>query len=158
MNLLLSPWTWVAAAFAALGIFAAVQTGRLASEKTEFAQFRADVATQAAAARVRNALEVARINANATEVLSDLQTRHAALSARYQRLRANPGSSGVPPLAAAAPILSSCDPKHLQSDAAARFLGALEGEINGILEAGDGEIAKYVQLWGLDVKNSTKGD
>lgn len=154
MSLLLDWRVWVVITIAALGVFGAVQTGRLDHEKAAFALFRAETAKVAAEAQARNAQERAREAQNATEVLSDLQTRHAALGARYVKLRDGSGSGRMPDLASAAARLGSCGPKSLQPDPTARFLGTLESEITGILEAGDLEIAKYVELWALQQKNA----
>lgn len=158
IGLLLANWRLVAVglALAALAGFAAVQHTRLQWCKAEFAQFRADVESAAAAAKVKNAQEAARRALNAQEVLSDLQTRYDALSARYSRLRAGSGGRRVPDLASAAPILSAGCPKPDQPDPTARFLGEVEGRITAILEQGDREIAKYVELWQLGVKNSDR--
>lgn len=142
----------------ALGGYAAVQRLGRQQVEAEFAQFRADVQAEAAAASVRAAQEAARRAQNAQETIDALQARNAALSARYKRLRdAKPSPGGVPDLSTAAPVLSSCGPKHIEPDATARFLGAVESALIGILEAGDAEIAKYVQLWALQQKNASEG-
>lgn len=154
MNLLLSPWTWVAIAFAALGVFAAVQTGRLASEKAEFAQFRADTARLGAEAKVKAAQEAARQAQHAQEALDDLQIRNAALRSRYDRLRAGAGGSGMPVLSSAAASLGSCPGQPSQPDPVARFLERIEAGAIPILKAGDTEIGKLVELYGLDMKNA----
>ena len=139
-----------------LGGYATYQRLGWQREEVKFAQYRADVETAAAAARVKAAQEAARQALNAQEALDALQTRHAQLGARYVRLRDSAASGGgVPGLSSAAPILSTCPGKHLEPDATARFLAAVESAIAGVLEAGDGEIAKYVQLWALQQKNAT---
>ena len=152
--LLLDARVLLGIALAATGLYAAVQRLEKERVKAEYAQFRADVETEAAKAKVRNAQEAARQAQNAQEVLSDLQSRYAALNARYRVLRANASSRPVPALSEAAPILSACPGEPSQSDASARFLGEVESRVTAILEKGDGEIAKYVQLWKQQEKNS----
>ena len=115
-------------------------------EKAEFAQFRADVDRLASEAKVKNAQEAARQAQNAQEVLGDLQTRHDALSARYDRLRARPGSSPVSALPGAAPSPGPIASDPQQPDPDARCLA--------VMEAGDREIAKDVELWRLEQENS----
>lgn len=160
LGLLLANWRLIAVgiAMAALAAFAAVQHTRLQWTQAEFAQFRANVEREAAAARVRNAQEAARRAQEAQEALDALQNRYAALNARYGRLRAGSSGGGVPDLAAAAPIFSAGCPKPLEPDPAARFLAELEKGLAGIMEEGDREIAKYVQLWGLARRNANRPD
>lgn len=145
---------WLAAALVATGLYAAVQ--RLAKEqvKAEYAQFRADVESEAAAARVRAAQEAARHAQNAQETLDALQTRYDALNARYRVLRSSAGSGPVPSLSSAAPSLAACPGSPDQPDPAARFLAEVEGRVAAVLEAGDRELAKYRELWELQEKNS----
>ncbi len=146
--LLKSPWTWVAIAFAALAGYAAVQHIGWQASKAEYAQFRADVESEAADAKVRNAQEAARHAQNATEVLSDLQTRHDALSARYASLRARSGGSPVPTVPGAACEPSPGTGSPIQPDPAARCLAALQ--------FGDEQLAKYAELWRLQKANAAQ--
>ena len=154
--ILRSPWTWVALAMLGLGAWAQIQSLRLRECKAEFAQFRADTERLGAEAKVRNAQEAARQALAAQEVLDDLQTRHDALSARYASLSVRPGGRRVPSLPDAAPSLSACPGKPEQPDATTRFLVEVESRIIAITEAGDREIAKYVELWKLEQANAQK--
>lgn len=151
LTLLLDIRVWLAAALIATGLYAEVQRLEKEAVKTEFAQFRADTESEAAKAIVRNAQEAARRSQNAQEVLSDLQNRYVALNARYRVLRDGSGGSPVPALSSAATSIGSC-PEG--ADANARFLAEVESRITAVLEAGDGEIAKYQELWELQVRNS----
>lgn len=154
----MSPWTllldirvWLAAALIATGLYAAVQRLEKETVKTEFAKFRADTESEEAKAKVAAAQEAARRSQNAQEVLGDLQTRYVALNARYRVLRDGSDRSPVPSLSSAASSLGSC-PEG--ADANARFLAEVESRVTAILEAGDGEIAKYLELWELQLRNS----
>ena len=148
LALLTNRWTWIAAAFAALGAYAAVQHIGWQATKAEYAQFRADVESEAAKAQVRNAQEVASHAQNAQEALDDLQTRHAALGARYASLRASSGSRPVSALPGAAPGPSACPGGAAESAAHVRCLTAAEW--------GDRELAKYAELWKLWKANAAK--
>ena len=154
MSLLLDIRVWLGAALVVVGIFAKVQTVRVAEIKAEYAQFRADVESEAAKAKVRHAQEAARQAQNAQEVLSDLQTSYAALNARYRVLRTSAGSSPVPALSSAAASLGSCPGSDVKPDANARFLAEVEIRVTEILEVGDRELAKYRELWELQLRNS----
>lgn len=133
-------------AIVGMGIYAKVQTVRIAECKAEYAQFRADVESEAAKAKVAAAQEATRRALAAQEVLSDLQTRNAALNARYQRLRASAGSGIVPSVPAPAPSPSSVAGSPEVTDADARCLA--------VLESADREIGKFVELWNLQLLNS----
>jgi hypothetical protein len=140
-----------------LGAWGGLQSLRLRECKAEFAQFRADTERLGNDAKVRNAQEAARQALAAQEVLSDLQTRHDALSASYERLRRdNASRRPVSALSSAAPSLSACPGKPDQPDATTRFLVEVESRIVAITEAGDREIAKYVELWKLEQANAQK--
>jgi uncharacterized protein YukE len=156
MLLLRSPWTWVALAMLGLGAWGGLQSLRLRECKAEFAQFRADTERLGAEAKVRAAQELAQHAQHAQEALDDLQTRHDALSARYASLSARPGGRRVPSLPDAAPSLSTCPGKPDQPEPVAGFLAQVEGRVTAILEAGDREIAKYVELWKLEQANAAK--
>lgn len=144
LALLLNPRLWVSVAFAAIGLYAAMQHIGWQAAKADFAQFRADTESLAADAKVRNAQEAARRTQNTQEALDDLQTRNDALAARYASLR-NAGGRQLPSDPAAP--AKACSRPAGESDAAARCLA--------VLEAGDREIAKYKELWDLGFKNAT---
>ncbi len=147
------PWTLLldlrvllGAALIATAIFAKVQSVRVDACKAEFAQFRADVESEAAKATVMNAQEATRQAQAATEVLSDLQTRYAALNARYHVLRTSSGSGPVPTVPTAAPSPSPVAGGAEVADANARCMA--------VLEIADREIAKYLELWSLWLRNA----
>ena len=146
--LLRSPLAWMGAALLAVSAYAAVQHIGWANCSAGFKQFRAEVASEAAEAEVRNAQEAARHDRNAMEAVSDLQARYAALDARYRVLRRpDPDSSrGVPSAATAAPSPSAGHGDTGESDADARCLA--------IIEVADRELNKFRELWLLDVKNA----
>ena len=152
-NLLLDLRVWLAAALIATAIYAKVQTVRMEQAKAEYAQFRADVESEAAKAKVAAAQEATRRAQNAQEVLSDLQTRYDALNARY-RLRAGPGSNPVPTLSSAATSLGSCPGDAGKSDAAAGRLDDIEARFLAVIETGDKELVKYSKLWLLEKANA----
>ena len=139
------------AALIATGLYAATQ--RIAKEqvKSEFAQYRAEVESAAAASRVRAAQEAARQAHASQEALDALQTRYAALDRRYRVLRTSaPGTVPVPSLGSAATLLGSCPPVPGQPDPDIGRLDALEAGILEITAKADRELAKYVELWRLD--------
>ena len=152
--LLRSPLAWAGLALVLVSGYAAVQHVGWSLEKAAFAQFRADTERLGAEARVKNALQAAQNERNAQEALSDLQTRYAALGARYAVLRSNsnPGGGRVPDLASAAPSLGACPGDAQKPDAAVRRLADLEGRVVEILRAGDTELAKHRELWELGQK------
>ena len=136
-------------ALVATGVYAKVQTVRMEQAKAELAQFRADVETEAAKSRVAAAQEVARQAQNATEVLSDLQTRHSLLRARYAALRvrdAGPSTLHLPSLPGPAPGPSPVSGGDEVANADARCVAALEW--------GDKELAKFRELWDLWGRNA----
>ena len=153
------PWTLLLDLRVLLGIalaasvaYGAVQRLEKEQAKAELAQFRADVESEAAKSKVAAAQEAQRQAQAAQEVLSDLQIRYVALNARYDRLRRTPAGGGtVPALSSAAPSLGSCPDG---GDAAARLLAEIESRVTAVTEAGDREIAKYRELWELQLKNS----
>ncbi len=148
LSIALNKWTWIAVAFGILSFYAAVQHIGWQATRAEYATFQAGVAKEAADAKVRNAQEAARHAQNAQEVLSDLQTRHVALSARYASLRARSGSGGVPTVPGAAPSPGPVPGSPEQPDTLTRCLAALEW--------GDTELAKFAELWKLDKANAAK--
>ena len=148
LALLTNRWTWIAAAFAAVGVYAAVQHIGWSLTKAEYSTFQASVAKEAADAKVRNA-QIATGQAQAVqEVLDDLQTRHAALGARYASLRARAGSGAMPALSGAPGQPSACPRDAGEPDTLTRCLAAAEW--------GDRELAKYAELWKLWKVNAAK--
>ena len=157
LALLTNRLTYIIAAFALCCAALAVQTTRLKWVQAEYATFQASTAKEAADAKVRAAQEAARHAQNAQEVLDDLQTRNAALSARYERLRQSAADShSVPPLSSAAPVLSACHSDAGKPDPNIGRLDALEEEILGIAAKADRELAKYAALWKLQQENAAK--
>lgn len=150
--ILKSPLAWMGAALLAVSAYAAVQHTRLGWCQANFAQFRADVQSEAAKAQVRNAEVALQQEQAAMEALDDLQTRNDALRARYDRLRksASPGSGPVPADPGTAPAAGSGLTR--QPDPAPRCVP--EGRVLAVLEAGDRELAKYRELWELAVRNA----
>jgi hypothetical protein len=132
----------------------AIQEVRVRWIKAEFVTYRAEIERRVAENKVKAAQEQARIASNATKALDDLQARLDTVNRSYRLLRERRGSPAVPALASAAPSLSSCPGKPDESDAAAKFLGEVESRVASVLEQGDKEIAKYVELWKLQEKNS----
>lgn len=148
--LLLDPRVLLGIALIATGLYAAVQRLQKEHVEAEYAQFRADVESEAAKAKVSAAQESLRRSENAQEVVSDLQNRYAALNARYRVLRANSGGSPVPAVPSASAGAQTCPSG--QPHAA---LGHVpEGACLAAIEAGDRELAKYRELWRLQEKNS----
>jgi hypothetical protein len=147
LTLLMDIRVWLGAALVATGIYAKVQTVRMEEAKAEYAQFRADVESEAAKAKVVAAQEATRQAQAAQEVLSDLQTRNDALSTRYERLRRDSARSSpvsaVPGTATSpSPVASS----PVESDADARCVA--------VLEQADKELAKFRELWELQLRNA----
>ena len=157
MGLLLDLRVWLGIALVATGIYAKVQSVRVDACKAEFAQFRADVESEAAKSKVAAAQEATRRALAAQGVLSDLQTRYVALDARYRGLRnADPGGRIVPSLSAAAGQLGSCPGDPSQPDASARRLDDLEARFLAVIETGDRELGKFSKLWDLQQKNASR--
>ncbi len=146
LTLLTDLRVWLGAALIATAIYAKVQSVRVQQIQAEYAQFRADVESEAAAAKVRNAQEAVKQAQAAQEVLSDLQTRNAALRTRYDRLRASAGSSPVPAVSCPSPGPGPVAGSPVQPDPDARCLA--------VMEAGDRELAKYRSLWDLQLRNA----
>ena len=137
----------LAAALVAMGLYAAVQRIEKEQAKAELVQFKADVESEAAKAKVRNAQEALRQAQASEEVVSDLQTRNAALSRAYASLRrTNPGSGGVPTLPQAPPSPGACPGSPQQPDPS---IGCLQA-----IQFGDEQLAKYAELWRLQEKNA----
>ena len=146
LALLTNRWTYVIAAFALCCAALGIQTTRLKWVQAEYATFQAAVAKEAADAKVRNAQIAAGQAQAAQEVLDDLQTRHAALGARYASLRASAGSRTVSAIPGASGQSSACPGSASESDTLTRCLAATEW--------GDRELAKYAELWKLWRQNA----
>ena len=144
--LLLDLRVMLAAALVAMGIYAAVQRVEKEQAKAELAQFRADVESEAAKAKVRNAQEALGQAQASEEVVSDLQTRNAALSRAYASLRASSGSRPVPHIPQAPTSVSACPGSPQQPDTLAGCLQAIQ--------FGDEQLAKFAELWRLQEKNA----
>ena len=147
LSLLMDMRVWLGAALIAVGIYAKVQNLEKQQAQATLDQFRADVESEAAKSKVAAAQEAARQSQAAQEVLGDLQTRYAALNARYRGLRDHPAGSGIVPAVPEAttgtsPIAGSSE----VADADARCLA--------VLETADREIVKYRALWELQLRNS----
>ena len=148
--ILRSPWTYAAAALVAMGAYAAVQHIGWKLEKANFAQFRAQVASEAAEAEARNAHVALQQELNTQEAIDDLQTRYAALNARYASLRQSASPSGSPVPALPGPSATPSPGPTGQPDAAARCVA----DAQAVLELGDRELAKYRELWELERKQA----
>ena len=144
--LLLDLRVLLGAALIATGIYAKVQNLEKQQAETNLAQFRADVESEAAKAKVAAAREALRHAENTTEVISGLQTDNAALRARYDRLRASAGSRTVSAIPGASGQPSACPGGTVESDTLTRCLAATEW--------GDRELAKYAELWKLWRQNA----
>lgn len=153
---LLIDWrAWLAVGIGALVVYAAVQRAEKEHVQAEFAQYRADVESAAAKAKVQAAQEEAAHAKHAQEALDDLQARNAAISAAYQRLlHAKPSGRPVPRLSDAAPVLGACPGKPDEPDPAIGRLDEIEGRVLEVLAKGDAEIAKYVELYRLEQANA----
>ena len=142
-------------ALIAVGVYAKIQTVRMEEIKAEYAQFRADVESEAAKAKVAAARQEALQATHATEALDALQGRLNAVSMAYRRLRdANATSRLLPSLSQAASSLGSCPGNDGKPDAVTRRLEQIEAAITGVLEIGDTEIGKAVEHWQLQLRNS----
>lgn len=153
-GLLLNWRTYVAVAFLLLGAYAGCQHIELEHTRSQFVEFRADTERVAAEAKVKNAQEQVRLQQNAAEALDALQSRFNQLDTKYRSLRAGTGSGTVPALSTAAPIIGTCPRNTEQPNTFARRLDQVEIAILGILEVGDKELAKYVELWNLEKENT----
>jgi len=148
------PWwlldyrVWLVAALSAVSLYAATQKIAKEHAQAELAQFRADVESEAAKAKVAAAQQEALQAQHSEEVVSDLQTRLDAANARYASLRARSSGSPMPALPDAPASPGSCPRSPEQPNALAGCLQALQW--------GDGELAKYAELWKLQQKNSLR--
>lgn len=139
-----------------LGLLAAIglQEVRVRLIKSAHESYVASIEKQVAENKVQNALEQARIERNGKEALDALTTRYAALNARYRVLRDSRSAPPVPSAADAIGIAQSCPGIDGQPNPVAGRMESLEAGIESILEAGDREIAKYVELWKLQQENA----
>jgi hypothetical protein len=132
----------------------AIQEIRVQWVKSEFKDYKAEIERQVAENKVKAAQEQARMAANATKALDDLQARLDSVNRSYRLLRDRRGSPAVPTLADAAGLAQSCPGESGKPNPAVGRMGILEAEIEGILRLGDSEIAKYVELWRLAQRNA----
>lgn len=142
LTVLLSNWRVILLALL-LGALA-VQTGRISLLKSEYAKEKAERTAQ-------EATERARIAQNSTEALDALQSRYAALESRYRVLRSKPAA---PSLVEATGILQTCPGESGKPNPAVGQVERLEAGIERLVEFGDREISKYVELWELQQRNS----
>jgi hypothetical protein len=152
MPILLANWKLVL--FGILLAAVGIQELRVRSVKSDFATYKSAIEKQVAANKLEAAQEASRMAHNATKALDELQVRLTDLSARYKRLRDSRSTPPVPALSDAASLFGSCPGNPSQPDTASRRLGEVEAEIAGVLETGDREIAKYVELWKLQQRNA----
>ena len=146
-SLLLDLRVLLAGALIATGLYAAVQRVEKEHVQAEFAQFKADVESEAAKAKVAAARTEALQATHAQEALDGLQTRLDAVSVAYKRLQhASPGSSTVSSIPSAPEVTVSIPGSPPESDTLARCISTLEW--------GDKELAKYAELWRLQEKNA----
>ena len=146
-SLLLDLRVLLAGALIATWLYAAVQRVEKEKVQAEFAQFKADVESEAAKAKVAAARTEALQATHAQEALDGLQTRLDAVSVAYKRLQhASPGSSTVSSIPSAPEVTVSIPGSLEQPDPP---LGCLQA-----LEWGDRELSKYAELWRLQEKNA----
>jgi hypothetical protein len=134
---------------AAIGI----QELRVRSVKSDFATYKSAIERQVEANKLAAAQERARMAHNATKALDDLQARLDSVRRSYRVLRDSRSAPAVPALSDASSLFGSCPGNPSQPDTASRRLAEIEAAIAGVLETGDGEIAKYVELWKLQQRN-----
>lgn len=131
-----------------------VQELRVRWIKSDFEAYRVEIERQVAQNRLQNAQEQARIERNGKEALDALQTRYAALNARYRVLRKSSSAPRVPSAVEALGIAQSCPGEPDKPNPAVGQVERLERGVEEILEFGDREIAKYVELWKLQQENA----
>lgn len=151
IGLLLSNWRLVLIAGLALSV--AVQEARVRWIKSEFQAYRLEIERQVAENKAEAALEAARMAHNARKAVDDLQTRLDSLRRSYRVLRDSRSAPAVPSLAESTGVLESCPGEPDKPNPAVGRLEQAERGIEAILEAGDREIAKYVELWRLNQAN-----
>jgi hypothetical protein len=153
MPILLANWRLVLVA--ALAVAVLIEEIRIRSIKADFSAYKVEIERQVAQNRLKNALEQARIERNGKEALDALTNRYAALNARYRVLRQSSSAPRVPSAVEALGIVQSCPGKPDQPNPAVGQVERLERGVEEILEFGDREIAKYVELWKLQNQNAT---
>ena len=131
-----------------------VQEVRVRWIKSDFETYRVNIEKAVADNKTKAALETARMAQNASESLQALQTRLDRLNRAYSVLRKRGSAPAVPALSSAAPDLSSCPGNDGKPDALAKSLERVEEGVLGILEEGDRELSKYVELWKLQQQNA----
>jgi hypothetical protein len=151
LTLLLANWRWVV--MGALLLALGVQTGRISLLKSEHQAYKAEIERQVAENRAKAAEEASRMAHNATKALNDLQARLDAVRRSYRVLRDSRGTPAVPSLSESTGIAQSCPGEPDKPNPAVGRLAEAERGIEAILELGDREIAKYVELWKLQVEN-----
>lgn len=134
LALLKSPWTYVAAAFIALGIYAGILKLELGSVRTEYAEFKTKVVTAAVAA-AEQALKKTIADEQDKEK-SDAENSKTTrdLRAAIERLRrARPDGGFVPPAApgAASPERAAFDRAELE-----RAIRSLDSGVQGLVDEG----------------------
>ena len=147
---------WKLILFGILLAAVGIQELRVRSVKSDFATYRTAIEKQVAANKLAAAQEASRMAHNATKALDDLQVRLTALAARYKRLRDSRSTPPVPALSDSASLFGSCPGNPSQSDTAARLLEEVERRVTEVLQQGDSELAKYVELYELNKRNSSK--
>jgi hypothetical protein len=149
-----SNWRLVLIGTLMLGI--GIQEARIRWVKSDFETYQLNIEKAVAQNRLQNAQEATRIERNGKEALDALQSRYAALNRSYKRLRDRSRTDRVPDLPATLGIAQSCPGEPGKPNPVAGQVGKLEEGIEGIIEFGDGEIAKYVELYRLQQKNAGK--
>lgn len=151
---LLSYWKlWlVLALLAAVGI----QELRVRSVQSQFGAYRTQIEKQVAENKTKAALETARMAHNQTKALDALQVRLTAAESRYKRLRDSRSTPAVPSLATVTGIAETCPGEPDKPNPAVGQMERIERGIEAILELGDREIAKYVELYKLQQENAAK--
>jgi hypothetical protein len=147
-----SNWRLVLIGTLMLGI--GIQEVRIRWVKSDFQTYQLNIEKQVADNKTKAALETARMAQNASDSLQALQTRLDRVNRAYSLLRKRGGSPAVPALSSAAPDLSSCPGNDGKPDALAKSLERVEEGILGVLEEGDRELSKYVELWKLEQQNA----
>ena len=145
---------WRIVLFGAVVLALGVQTGRISLLKAEHAEYVAKINQEVAENKAKAALETARLNANATEALDDLQARYSILNARYNGLRQSGSSKPVPSLAESTGVLSSCHGEPGKPNPAVGQMERLERGVEEILKFGDVEISKLVESHQLQQNNA----
>lgn len=145
---------WRVVLFAALLAAVGIQELRVRSVKAEFLAYQTAIEKQVAENKTKAALETARMAHNAQKAVDDLTTRLTSLDRAYRVLRDRRSTKPVPSLAESTGIAQTCPGEPDKPNPAVGRLESLEAGIESILEAGDREIAKYIELWELQKRNA----